>query len=79
MGPQEGPQGRWVTLGAGRAAGFQGIMGTGTEVSPNWPVRQGLEALAETNPEHIKNLGKEQELASCQDKWRKAHACFHSL
>ena len=79
VGPQEWQRGRWVTLGAGRVAGFQGGLGMGTEVNPNWPVRQGLEALAATDPEHIKNLGKEQELVSCQDKWHKAHACFHSL
>ena len=26
------------SLGAGRAAGFQGDLGTGKEVSPNWPL-----------------------------------------
>ena len=78
MGPQEGPQGRWVTGGreGGRLSRGSGD-GKGSE--PKLAVRQGLEALAETDPEHIKNLGKEQELVSCQDKWHKAHACFHSL
>lgn len=43
---------------------------------PNW---QGLEALAASYFKHTKNLGKEQELMSGQNKWHKAHACFQSL
>lgn len=42
-------------------------------------VRQELEALAAAFFKHIKNSGKEQKLASGQNKWHKAHACFHNL
>lgn len=35
--------------------------------------------LATTYFKHTKNLGKEQNLVFGQNKWHKAHACFHSL
>lgn len=63
-----------------RLAGCQRYGRMESEMEPlDLLARQELEALAATCFKHIKNLRKEQKLVSGQNKWHKAHACFHSL
>lgn len=51
----------------------------GTEVKPlDLLVRQGLKALAQQIIWNILRIWGKQKLVSGQNKWHKAHGCFHS-